>query len=75
MARDLSISTTGEGVESEEQLEKLIALGCGAAQGFLLGKPLDAQSATALLEAEEGVPATGGTAASLRTHTARRAYG
>ena len=75
MARDLSISTTGEGVESEEQLEKLIALGCGAAQGFLLGKPLDAQSATALLEAEEGVPTTGGTAVSLRTRTARRAYG
>lgn len=52
MARDLAISTTGEGVESEEQLENLIALGCETAQGFLLGKPLDVVSATALVESQ-----------------------
>ena len=52
MARDLAIATTGEGVESEDQLENLIALGCGTAQGFLLGKPLDVASATALVEGQ-----------------------
>ncbi len=49
MARDLAISTTGEGVENEEQLANLVALGCETAQGFLLGKPLDAATATRLL--------------------------
>lgn len=37
----------------EEQLANLIALGCGTAQGFLLGKPVDASAATRLVE-EEG---------------------
>ncbi len=50
MARDLAIATTGEGVENEEQLANLIALGCGTAQGYLLGKPLGAHSATELVE-------------------------
>jgi len=49
MARDLAISTTGEGIESQEQLDSLIALGCETAQGYLLGRPLDARGATALI--------------------------
>lgn len=49
MARELSIATTGEGVESEEQLDHLVALGCGTAQGFLLSKPLCAADVTRLL--------------------------
>lgn len=52
MARDLSISTTAEGVENEEQLANLIALGCGTAQGYLLGRPIDARAATALMNEE-----------------------
>ncbi|MBE0694527.1 MAG: EAL domain-containing protein, partial [Aquamicrobium sp.] len=54
MARDLAIATTGEGVESEEQLANLIELGCGAAQGFLLGRPLDAAGATGLAAGRPG---------------------
>ncbi|WP_416355375.1 EAL domain-containing protein [Aureimonas phyllosphaerae] len=40
MARELSIDTTAEGIEKEDQLASLQALGCGTAQGFLLGRPL-----------------------------------
>ncbi|TDH34197.1 EAL domain-containing protein [Pseudohoeflea suaedae] len=51
LARDLSIATTGEGVENEDQLDGLIAVGCETAQGFLFSKPLSAEKASALLRA------------------------
>ncbi|MBW3097435.1 bifunctional diguanylate cyclase/phosphodiesterase [Pseudohoeflea coraliihabitans] len=60
MARDLAIETTGEGVETEDQLSKLISLGCGTAQGFFLGKPVRSEQATRLARADR--PATGGAA-------------
>ncbi len=43
----LSLRCVAEGIERTEQLERLKDLGCGYAQGFLLGRPLDA---AALLE-------------------------
>ena len=43
-----------EGVETPAQLEKLQDLGCEYAQGFLLGKPLDAPAAAQLVAACEG---------------------
>ncbi|ALN75304.1 EAL domain-containing protein [Aureimonas sp. AU20] len=45
MARELSIDTTAEGIEEEEQLQSLLELGCGTAQGYLLGRPLDGPAA------------------------------
>lgn len=39
LARSLEISTTAEGVETEEQLQLLRAAGCTQAQGYLLGRP------------------------------------
>lgn len=48
MAKDMAIATTGEGVENADQLSRLIELGCGTVQGYLLGKPLDAGRATEL---------------------------
>jgi len=39
MARGLGLEVVAEGVETEEQLERLIALGCDGAQGYLLGRP------------------------------------
>ena len=39
MARDMGIATIAEGVETTEQLDLLRALGCGAVQGFLIGRP------------------------------------
>ena len=49
MARELSIPTLAEGVESDEQLAKLVALGVNAAQGYLLGRPMAAAQATDLV--------------------------
>ena len=48
MAKEMSISTTGEGVENEDQLANLVDYGCGTAQGYLLGRPVDARTASAL---------------------------
>ncbi|OYR07882.1 bifunctional diguanylate cyclase/phosphodiesterase [Brucella grignonensis] len=48
MAKEMAISTTGEGVETEDQLTSLTECGCGTAQGYLLGRPTDARSASVL---------------------------
>ena len=50
LARSLGLMTVAEGVESEEQLALLRALGCDAAQGFLLGRPMSADDVDRLLE-------------------------
>ncbi|HLY19039.1 MAG TPA: PAS domain S-box protein [Bryobacteraceae bacterium] len=39
LAHGLNMTATAEGVETEEQLALLRALGCDRAQGFLLGRP------------------------------------
>jgi EAL domain-containing protein (putative c-di-GMP-specific phosphodiesterase class I) len=40
MARGLGIGTVAEGVESSAQSERLIELGCDAAQGYLYSRPV-----------------------------------
>ena len=45
----LGISTTAEGVETREQLERLRAEGCTEAQGFLFSPPRPAAELAALL--------------------------
>ena len=42
LMRHLGLRVVGEGVERPEQLEVLRAVGCDAAQGYLLGRPTDA---------------------------------
>ncbi|AXK72869.1 EAL domain-containing protein [Lysobacter sp. TY2-98] len=42
MARALDYRVVGEGVETDEQAEALLALGCHEMQGFLLGRPIPA---------------------------------
>ncbi len=44
MAKTLGISVAAEGVETEAQLKRLIALGCDEWQGHLFSHPLDAPS-------------------------------
>jgi diguanylate cyclase (GGDEF)-like protein len=39
--------TTAEGVETEEQLRRVVELGCCRAQGFLFGRPMPAEAARA----------------------------
>ena len=39
LGRVLGLRTTAEGIETKAVLDKLIALGCDAGQGFLFGRP------------------------------------
>lgn len=50
LARALGLTATAEGVETEIQRAALIDLGCRSAQGFLLGRPMPAESFEKLLE-------------------------
>jgi diguanylate cyclase (GGDEF)-like protein len=44
LAKSLGLKTTAEGVETQSQLDALIKLGCSEFQGFLLGRPMPADS-------------------------------
>jgi diguanylate cyclase (GGDEF)-like protein/PAS domain S-box-containing protein len=56
LGHGLSMRIVAEGVETEEQLALLRALGCDEYQGFLFARPMDAAAVPALL----GRPATSG---------------
>ena len=45
LARKLRMSVLAEGIEREEQLQRLIDLGCERGQGFLFAQPLTAEAA------------------------------
>jgi len=47
----LGLEVVAEGVETDRQLAELRALGCDAAQGFLLGRPVTGEQVDALLAA------------------------
>ena len=49
LANSLGLMTIGEGIERQEQLAALNAMGCHAGQGFYLSKPLDYNGMDALL--------------------------
>ncbi len=55
LGRHLGLTTVAEGIERPEQRGLLIELGCDLGQGYLLGRPLDAAGADALLAAERGL--------------------
>jgi EAL domain-containing protein (putative c-di-GMP-specific phosphodiesterase class I) len=42
VAKSLGLSVVGEGVEEQEQLDILRAMGCNFAQGYMIGRPLTA---------------------------------
>ncbi|WP_051228569.1 EAL domain-containing protein [Pleomorphomonas oryzae] len=50
LSSSLNIATTAEGVESEEQFERLRAEGCDTVQGFLLGVPVPLEDVTRMFE-------------------------
>lgn len=50
LCHDLGMEAVAEGVETQETLETLQALGCDSAQGFYLGAPRPAGEIDALLE-------------------------
>ena len=57
MANELNLRTTAEGVEREEQLSYLAAVGCQEIQGYYYSKPLPAEEMTRLLERSNGAKA------------------
>jgi EAL domain-containing protein (putative c-di-GMP-specific phosphodiesterase class I) len=55
MTHNLGMLVTAEGVETEAQLETLRRIGCDRVQGFLLSKPLPADSAERLFNGRTGL--------------------
>jgi EAL domain-containing protein (putative c-di-GMP-specific phosphodiesterase class I) len=53
MAQALEMGVVAEGVETEDQVECLRALGCDRAQGFFFGRPGEASSITPLLRSAD----------------------
>jgi EAL domain-containing protein (putative c-di-GMP-specific phosphodiesterase class I) len=49
MSRSLGVDVVAEGVETEEQLAQLKALGCHRAQGYLLARPMPAAAVAKML--------------------------
>ena len=50
LAHSLGIAVVAEGVESEDVLRRLRALGCDLAQGFCLARPTSADDVTAWMQ-------------------------
>jgi EAL domain-containing protein (putative c-di-GMP-specific phosphodiesterase class I)/GGDEF domain-containing protein len=59
MAQQLGLRVVAEGIEKEEQLGLLRALGCEFGQGYLFSRPLDPDAAAALLRDGLSPRATG----------------
>ena len=57
LAKTLGYDTIAEGVETPAQEQSLRALGCARAQGYYLGRPLDAEAARWVLAAQPSDPA------------------
>ena len=58
MARDLSIKTIAEGVETEAAYTFLLASGCNEAQGFWMSKPLPIEAFMDILKAQPSWPSS-----------------
>lgn len=50
VGHDVGLHVLAEGVETEEQLNRLAGLGCDSVQGYFTGRPVPSQAFTPLLE-------------------------
>ncbi len=50
LGREAGFEVLAEGVETDDQLQMLLAFGCQEAQGYLLGRPVCASDAGAYLQ-------------------------
>ena len=60
LGRDMDIDVLAEGIETERQLEMLIAMGCLQGQGNLFAQPLPADAARSLMKRPWGLRHAGG---------------
>jgi diguanylate cyclase (GGDEF)-like protein len=56
LAHDLGMSVTAEGVETEQQQDRVVNIGCELAQGFLYARPMTRQDVSAHLKADPDQP-------------------
>ena len=68
LGRALDLEIVAEGVESEAQLQALVAAGCGSVQGYLLGRPLPQEQAHAALARQFGLSGAAGALSRHDTH-------
>jgi EAL domain-containing protein (putative c-di-GMP-specific phosphodiesterase class I) len=61
LAHDLGLEVVAEGIETDEQMERLSRLGCDYGQGYLIGPPVTAQQVIAALGGHSHEPAGLGT--------------
>ncbi len=74
MAHALGMVVVGERVETNEQLERLVSLGCDLGQGFLLARPLSPEAVAQLrLRTPSLASATAGARRGRRIHAMRKA--
>ena len=50
LCKEFGIMVVAEGIETTAERDTVVALGCDLIQGFLLGRPLEADAALALYE-------------------------
>ena len=59
LADTLGLTVIAEGVENDRQRELLVAMGCPLGQGYLFAKPVGADEAQALIQAQTARASTG----------------
>ncbi len=55
LARNLGVAVLAEGIETEEQRQRLLSMGCEEAQGYLFGAPVQVSSFTSRLKSGQAM--------------------